>query len=335
MVLKRITDFRSRIEKWLGESNNPYFWKGVVLGICLIWSTNFAVLKDIFDEVPDMDPSLYCALRFAVAGLCMFPSAIGHFSNFDLVLRSSYIGFAVMFGYIGQTMGMQMGSTASMSAFMCTLNVVWVAFLTGIITRKWRLETWVAIAFAIAGVGFLELAGSEPARWSDLWLVCQPIGFGSGYLLLEDVLNDYPDQANAITAFKVLAITVLSIFWTIVFDGNGFTQAAVVMESEVAVNGILYTGLITTAAAIWMQSIAFKKVSAKDVSMILTTEPIWAALFSMWLVGEKISLIDMLGALFIICGCSINEMDFEELGWIKKKEKIDTVEMSDTLEEKA
>ena len=124
----------------------------------IVWSTNFAVLKDIFAEVPDMDPSLYCATRFSIAGLVMLPSAFGHFGNFDLVLRSSYIGVAVMFGYVGQTMGMQSGSTASMSAFMCTLNVVWVAFLVGLYTRKWRVETWVAILFAIAGVGFLELA---------------------------------------------------------------------------------------------------------------------------------------------------------------------------------
>ena len=295
----------------------------------IVWSTNFAVLKDIFAEVPDMDPSLYCAIRFSIAGLVMLPSAFGHFGNFDLVLRSSYIGVAVMFGYVGQTMGMQSGSTASMSAFMCTLNVVWVAFLVGMYTRKWRVETWVAILFAIAGVGFLELAGTEPAKYSDLWLICQPIGFGSGYLLLEDVLKDYPDDANAITSFKVLAITVLSTLWTIIFDGNGFAEAAVVMQSPVAFNGILYTGLITTAAAIWVQSIAFKKVSAKDVSMILTTEPIWAALFSMWLVGEKVSFADCFGMFLIIVGNGINEMDFEEMGLIRKKEKIDTVEMTE------
>lgn len=318
------------MEKFLGEYDNKYFWKFVVVCICLIWSTNFAVLKDIFAECPDMDPSLYCALRFTLAGLVMLPSAFGHFGNFDLVLRSSYIGIAVMFGYIGQTLGMQAGSTASMSAFMCTLNVVWVALLVGTLTGKWRVETWVAIMFAIGGVAFLELAGTEPAKYSDLWLICQPIGFGSGYLLLEDVLKDYPDDANAITSFKVLAITILSCFWTIVVDGNGFTDASVVLQSQVAVNGILYTGLITTAAAIWVQSVAFKKVSAKDVSMILTTEPIWAALFSMWLVGETVSIADCCGMVLIIIGNAVNEMDFEEMGWLRKKEKMDT-EMTENL----
>ena len=34
MVLKRIMDYRSRVEKWLGEYDNQYFWKFVVVMIC-------------------------------------------------------------------------------------------------------------------------------------------------------------------------------------------------------------------------------------------------------------------------------------------------------------
>jgi hypothetical protein len=33
------------------------------------------------------------------------------------------------------------------------------------------------------------------------------------------------------------------------------------MESNVAVAGLLYTGLITTAAALWVQSYAFEEVT--------------------------------------------------------------------------
>ena len=246
----------------------------------LLWSTNFAVVKDIFDDVPDMDPSLYCALRFLIAGIVMLPNAFGRFQNTDLFLRSSYIGLSVFIGYIGQTVGMQAGSTADKSAFICSLNVVWVALYTSVISKNFRRETWVAVSLAIFGVGFLELAGSTPVEMSDLWLILQPLGFGSGYLLLEDVIKDYPGEAAAITSFKLIAITLLSCTWAFIVDGNGFNDVSEVFESQIAVAGILYTGLFTTAAAIWVQSIAFKKVSAKDVSMILTTEPIWAALFS-------------------------------------------------------
>ena len=74
---------------------SPYCDPSSLIETGIVWSTNFAVLKDIFAEVPDMDPSLYCATRFSIAGLVMLPSAFGHFGNFDLVLRSSYIGLTI------------------------------------------------------------------------------------------------------------------------------------------------------------------------------------------------------------------------------------------------
>ena len=108
---------------------------------------------------------MYCALRFGVAGVVMGPSSIGYFGNLDLAIRSSYIGLSVMLGYVGQTIGMQLGSSADKCAFITSLNVVWVAFVIGVRTGNWRVETWVAIIFAILGVAFLELSGSTETKW--------------------------------------------------------------------------------------------------------------------------------------------------------------------------
>jgi hypothetical protein len=54
-------------------TTNPLLWRGVVLGICLVWSTNFAVIKEIFQAAPTIDPSLYAAIRFSLASLVMLP----------------------------------------------------------------------------------------------------------------------------------------------------------------------------------------------------------------------------------------------------------------------
>ena len=260
------------------------------------------MVKDIFDDVPDMDPSLYCALRFTIAGIVCLPNALSNLKNSDLFIRSSYIGLSVFLGYIGQTNGMQGGSTADKCAFICSLNVVWVAAVASIRDKNFRPETWVAAALAISGVAFLELAGTGELEVNDLWLLLQPLGFGSGYLFLEDVIKDYPKDAAAITSFKLIAITICSCIWAFVYDGNTFDDVAAVADSNIAVAGILYTGLVTTAAAIWVQSLAFKRVSAKDVSMILTTEPIWAAIFSSFLIGEVFTPMDGIGAFLILSG---------------------------------
>jgi hypothetical protein len=80
-------------------------WRGVVLGICLIWSTNFAVIKEIFQAAPTIDPSLYAAIRFGLASLVMLPRTFNSIGNFKLIASSMGVGVSVFFGYFGQSIG--------------------------------------------------------------------------------------------------------------------------------------------------------------------------------------------------------------------------------------
>lgn len=66
-------------------------------------------------------------------------------------------------------------------------------------------------------------------------------------------------RTGAITAFKIISIAIASIVWA-ASCGHTLADLGPIMESNVAVIGLLYTGLITTAAALWVQSYAFEEV---------------------------------------------------------------------------
>merc|ERR1711935_582165 len=96
---------------------------------------------------------------------------------------------------------------------------------------------------------------------------------------------------------------------------NGATDFALtipdmspILASPTAMAGILYTGLITTAAALWVESIAFTKVPATDASIILTTEPLIAASISAIALGETFGNSDYVGASLIIGACALAVM---------------------------
>ena len=72
-----ITDEDNKTEK----KTPSIVWRGVVLGICLVWSTNFAVIKEIFQAAPTIDPSLYAAIRFSLASLVMLPRTFNSIGN--------------------------------------------------------------------------------------------------------------------------------------------------------------------------------------------------------------------------------------------------------------
>ena len=63
------------------------------------------------------------------------------------------------------------------------------------------------------------------------------------------------------------------------------------------------TRLVTTSLALWVESIAFQRVPATDASVILTTEPLFAAAVSAVLVGETFGASDVVGAIFIVGAC--------------------------------
>ena len=217
-------------------------WRGVVLGICVVWSTNFAVIKEIFHAVPSIDPSLYAAIRFSLAGLVMLPRMLKSVGNTELIISSMTVGLSVFFGYFGQAVGL-MTTTANKSAFICSLNVVCVALLSSVIKKEFKAQTWISSFLAVLGVAVLESDGNAPPVVGDIWSLCQPVGFGLGYVALEYVVAKFPDNPGAITAYKILSIAIASIVWAI---SNGHTLADLqpIMESNIAVGGLLYTGAL-------------------------------------------------------------------------------------------
>lgn len=168
-------------------------WRGVVLGICLVWSTNFAVIKEIFQAAPTIDPSLYAAIRFSLASLVMIPRTFNSIKNVELIGSSMAVGLSVFFGYFGQSIGL-LTTTANKSSFICSLNVVWVALISSFIKKEIKIQALLSAFIAVLGVAILELDGNSPPVIGDLWSLCQPIGFGTGYLLLESVVAKFPDN---------------------------------------------------------------------------------------------------------------------------------------------
>ena len=102
-----------------------------------------------------------------------------------------------------------------MRSFICSMNCVWIALLQVVVSFVFKAQTWLSILLAVFGVAILELQGSDPIALGDYWLILQPIGFGTGYVLLESLMRDYPEEATAITSFKLLVIAVCSTIWAL------------------------------------------------------------------------------------------------------------------------
>lgn len=304
------------------QADDVNLWRFATFVLCIIWATNFPIIKVIYDEVPSLDPSLFLSLRFTIASLFFIPSFFQNFKNKSIFLLQAFaVGLTIFPGHFGQSMGL-MYSSADKGAFICSLSVVWVAMLDSFIKRKFDIQTTISAVVAVCGTALLELQGSSPPTSDDLWFLLQPVGFGTGYILLERLLKKYPGEeyVQPTTGMKMLSMSFATTFWAI-SKGHTFADITPLFDSQPAMISMAYVSIVTTALAIGIQSYAFKKVSATDSSIILASEPVWAAGVASIVLGEQLGLPEMIGGGLIIGACVINELNL-----VNRFLKIDNTE---------
>lgn len=286
-------------------------WRLVILALCMIWATNFAVIKEI-TAAPGVSTQLYAVSRFSVAA-CVTAPLLLTLSSREVLLRGVECGAWVAFGYLGQAIGL-VSTTAAKSCFICSLNVVFVSLVVGISSRRFDPQAVAAALLAVAGVAFLELAGSQGFVLGDIASLAQPIGFGMGYVRLEQIMADSPRDAMGVTATKLFMAALASWIFFLVSFGE-LPDFSPVLAAPAAWQGILWTSLITTALAVLVESVAFRHIDATSASVIFTTEPLWAAIFAIWLISEPFSLADGVGGTLVILANVIKELPPSVLPW--------------------
>lgn len=312
-----------RVSRDLPTWVEPAAWRGVILVLCVLWASNFAAAKLVMAE-PGVDSSTYALARFSVAAAALAPGAIGSLKkanmDFETVKTSIICGAWVAFGYLGQTLGL-LTTTASKACVICSMHCVFVAVVAEFyrvnrskVETQYDLKRLLPAALAVAGVAIVELQGAGGAPTiGDALSFAQPIGFGMGYLTLEELMSKKPEAALPVSAIKLCVVATASL---LMFEATPLFNSAAdfalrmpdfspIISSPLALGGILYTGLITTAAALWVESVAFAKVPATDASIILTMEPLIAAAVGAVTLGEVFGTSDYVGASLIIGACGL------------------------------
>lgn len=220
-------------------------------------------------------------------------------------------------GYIAQAFGLTT-TLASKSAFLCSLAVVIVPLLDRFTGKKLEMKQIIGIIVCVAGVAFLELGGVSSTDLmtitpGDIASLLQPIAFGVAFWKMEHACTEYPKQATRLTASQLLAVFVGSLLFTIVSEPQSLSSINTVisyMSNPMILGSLLWTGLITTACTIYMETIALKSISASETTLILSTEPLWGSVFAAILMGETFGIDSGIGGIFIIIGCIYSSLGY-------------------------
>ncbi len=104
-----------------------------------------------------------------------------------------------------------------------------------------------------------------------------------------------------LVAIQLLVMALLGIIWA--------TPQVVEQAGEIATNfsTLLYLGLVVTATPIWTQAMAQRWVSAHEAALLYTLEPVFAAVFSFWLLGEQLGVQGLVGAGLVLAAIVLSQ----------------------------
>lgn len=279
----------------------------VLLVVTLIWGTSFPLLKG---AVSSLSAPAILATRFAIAALPFTPYL--RFLNLPMLRDGVLLGLIIFSTLTLQTVALETTS-ANRAAFIASFNVILVPLLGQLLGRQVFLKTFLAAGIAIIGIGVMYWDGQIVI--GDLLMLGNAFLYSIYILMLESITSRHP--ILPLTAIQLWVITVVSLIW-------GAPDLVRQHEAIGANYGvILYLGLVDTAATIVLQVVAQRWVNAYQTALMYTLEPIFAAVFSFLLLGEKLGVRGLIGATLVLVAMVFGQsksQDSEQSGEIQVNE---------------
>lgn len=260
------------------------------------WGSTFFLIKDLLERVPTLD---FLAIRFAIASVALLLVAPRAVARLSKQTRRQAVVLGALYGVaqILQTAGLA-HTAASVSGFITGMYVVFTPLLAAWILKT-RIDawTWAAVALATAGLAVLTLKGFSIGYGEALTLVAAGI-----YALHIVGLGAWsrPEEAMGMSIVQLMVITVVCLI-------AGAPDGVVLPARTGDWMSLLYMALVAGAGALLVQTWAQAHLPPTRCAIIMSMEPVFAALFAVLLGGEVVTGRLVIGGLMVLAAMLIVE----------------------------
>ncbi len=282
-----------------------------LLFVAFIWGVTFVMVQEAVREYPVF---AFLSARFLLAFLAMIPVALalrkrtegwgGDFSLGKQIAAGTFIGLFLFAGYGFQTMGLTL-TTPAKTGFITGLYVVTVPILGMIFAhdRPGR-AVWMGVGLALAGLALLSLSGmhlGEGVNPGDVLVLFGAISFAAHIF----TTGRFAHRMNPLilTLSQLLTVALLAGLVSQLFE-----PPAPLLPRGQPLFAAVFTGVLATAIAFGVQTVAQRFTTATHTALIFATEPVFAALGSFVLIGERLTPVQLLGGALILAGMLTAEL---------------------------
>ena len=252
-----------------------------------------------------LGPLTITALRSLIAFLVLFAVCLlrrksDRGTRCDIIIGSIVCGAALFAASNMQQLALNMGASAGKAGFITALYIVLVPIGQVFFKQRITPRHWLAVAVAVAGMYFLCITGGFSISPSDLYLLLCALLFAVQILAVDRFSARVDGLVLSCGMFLVVAV-LSSLF-------------ALPLE-EITLGGIaaciwplLYIAVFSSCLGYTFQILAQKGGNPAVVSLLMSLESLFAAVFGALLLGERMSTHELIGCALMIAAIVVAEL---------------------------
>jgi drug/metabolite transporter (DMT)-like permease len=270
-----------------------------------LWGVTFVVVKD---ALADISVFAYLAARFMLGALPMiwiYREDLRKLTR-DELWAGLRVGLFMFGGYSFQTAGIAR-TTPSKAAFITGLSVVLVpVFLAAFWRRNIGAWAWGGAAASFVGLFLLTVPaqGLTDLNRGDLLVMGCAVLYAFQIIFIAGYTGKY--SLGALSCLQVVLAGVLSTIAVPILNVTRLEHFFVRFTYQMEF-GVIVTAIFTTSLAypllVWGQ----RHTTATNTALILTAEPVFAAITSFLVLHERLGGRPLAGAILILGGICIAE----------------------------
>lgn len=280
-----------------------------LLLIAAIWGSNFFVTKL---AIVDVGPYLYLGLRFFLAFIIMFCFSYKKILESDKrdILISIGVGCLLFGGFAAQTNGLKYASPG-ISGFLTITYVIIVPLLIAF-KEKRMPDRYIVIAavFTMVGIGLISLNGEFMLGKGERMTLVGALFFALHILALGKVSKKI--NPLVLTTIQLGMVSIFSLLLSLPLKNpmNCFTSLTFF--------AVVYGAIFGSIGGFFGQTFAQRFTLPSHVAILISTEGVFALVFSIFAGMEYITLRHIWGFCFVF----ISVMYIEIRPYLLRKQKI-------------
>ncbi|HOP94745.1 MAG TPA: DMT family transporter [Dictyoglomaceae bacterium] len=274
----------------------------ILLLVTLIWGSTFSFSKIALSY---LSPFLLLFLRFSLGTLSLLFYLLIKRQRIDINLPGFLLGMINFLAIALQTIGLKY-TTATKTAFITGLSVLMVPFLEWcILKNKIYWNVWLGVFLGFLGLLLLTVDFSKlnTINLGDLLVFLCAILYTIQIVYIAYMVSK--NSALDLAFSELLFTSIFSLIFYLILESRNFP----INYFPEFIFHILYLGIIATSFALTLQLVGQKYLSPTKSALIYNLEPVFASIFAIFLLSEKLKITQWIGASFILIALFISMYD--------------------------